>query len=279
MQQTRNKKESEKQKMTKYTNSGLVTHCKKALKLKTAYMWGGLFREITDNYIKQLSEMYPQQYGTNRQNTLKAIADKGYYGCDCIGLIKSYYFGGIGIAANAKGYDGSKDYGVGGMFEAAKSKGKINAMPKNDGILLMTADLSHAGVYIGDGQVIECTLSSLGDGVVQTNFSDRCWNFWCQCPFLEDDTSNLQKPVVVPEAVELHKGNEIILKNTPLYVSATAIKKSNVISGKYWVHSDGIINGRIRITTYNGCKDCTGWVDADRLKIIDNAAENDDNSQ
>ena len=30
-----------------YTNSGLVQYCKDALELKTKYMWGGLFRELT----------------------------------------------------------------------------------------------------------------------------------------------------------------------------------------------------------------------------------------
>ena len=38
-----------------YTNSGLVKHCKEALKLKTVYMWGGLFREVTQEYINQVS--------------------------------------------------------------------------------------------------------------------------------------------------------------------------------------------------------------------------------
>ena len=176
--------------MAEYTNSGLVKHCKNALNLKTVYMWGGLFREVTTDYINYLSGVpaYKRQYPDNRVKTLKSLVGKGYYGCDCVGLVKSYYFGGVGVKANAKDYDGSKDMGVGTMYNAAKIKGKIATMPKKEGVLVMTSDFGHVGVYVGDGKVIECTLSRFGDGVVQTNFSDRQWAYWCQCPFLIDDT-------------------------------------------------------------------------------------------
>lgn len=176
--------------MAEYTNSGLVKYCKEALKLKTVYMWGGLFREVTADYINYLSGVpaYKRQYPDSRIETLKSLVGKGYYGCDCVGLVKSYYFGGVGIKANAKGYVASKDMGVGTMYNAAKIKGKIAIMPKKEGVLVMTSDFGHVGVYVGSGKVIECTLSRFGDGVVQTNFSDRQWAYWCQCPFLTDDT-------------------------------------------------------------------------------------------
>ena len=173
-----------------YTNSGLVAHCKAALKLKTVYMWGGLFREVTKGYIDQLSGIkgYQVQYPADRKAYLNSLVGKGYYGCDCVGLVKSYYFGGVGTAKNAKGYKGSLDYGVGTMYNAAKVKGKIATMPKKEGVLVMTADFGHVGVYIGNNEVIECTLSRFGDGVVKTKLSDRSWAWWCQCPVIEDDT-------------------------------------------------------------------------------------------
>ncbi|MCM1300035.1 MAG: NlpC/P60 family protein [[Eubacterium] siraeum] len=174
--------------MAEYTNSGLVKYCKTALTKKTVYMWGGLFRQVTDAYIRQLAAMYPRQYPADRQQALRGLIGKGYYGCDCIGLIKSYYFGGMGVENNAKGYDGSKDFGVGGMYNAAKIKGKISTMPKKEGVLVMTSDFGHVGVYAGSNEVIECTLSKFGDGVVKTKLSDRSWAYWCQCPFIADNT-------------------------------------------------------------------------------------------
>lgn len=173
-----------------YTNSGLVKHCKEALKLKTVYMWGGLFREVTQNYIAQVSGIkgYAAQYPEARKSYLKSLVGKGYYGCDCVGLVKSYYFGGVGTAKNAKGYKCALDYGVGTMYNAAKIKGKISTIPMVEGVLVMTSDYGHVGVYIGNNEVIECTLSKFGDGVVKTKFTDRNWAWWCQCPCIEDDT-------------------------------------------------------------------------------------------
>ena len=175
-----------------YTNSGLVKHCKEALKLKTVYMWGGLFREVTKDYINLLSGIkgYQSQYPAARKAHLNGLIGKGYYGCDCVGLVKSYYFGGFGLKANAPGYSKHKnwDYNVGTMYNAAKFKGKISSMPKKEGVLVMTSDFGHVGVYVGNGEVVECTLSKFGDGVVKTKFSDRSWAWWCQCPVIVDDT-------------------------------------------------------------------------------------------
>ena len=202
-----------------YTNSGLVKYCKEALKLKTVYMWGGLFREVNKSYINQLAGMYSDQYGESRKNTLLGLCGKGYYGCDCVGLVKSYYFGGVGVANNAKGYVGAWDFGVGSMYNAAKVKGKISTMPKKEGVLVMTSDYGHVGVYIGNGEVIECTLSKFGDGVVKTKFTDRNWAWWCQCPVIVDDTG-------------------VTGSNTTIYTSGKANAPVNV-------RDEASINGKI----------------------------------
>ena len=168
-----------------YTNSGLVAYCKQALLKKTAYMWGGIFRTVTEDYINQVAKMYPAQYSAVRKNKLKNLIGKGCYGVDCVGLVKSYYWGGIG----SPNYSGSTDYGVGTMYNAAKTKGRIASFPKTEGLLVMTADFGHVGVYVGNDKVIESTLSGRGDGVVQTNFSAVKWAYWCQCPCITDDTT------------------------------------------------------------------------------------------
>ena len=217
-----------------YTNSGLVTYCKNALKLKTKYMWGGLMREITDNYINQLSgpTMYPQQYPESRKAVLRTCIGKGYYGCDCVGLIKSYYFGGVG----SPDYKTAKDYNVGTMYNAAKTKGKIATMPQTEGILVMTANFGHVGVYIGNGQVIECTLHGSRDGVVQTAFSAGSWAYWCQCPCIEDDIS--AKPNISPSAAKTENCNNIYLSYgvaaKRIGTSTSAALNSRCVRGKYY---------------------------------------------
>lgn len=71
---------------------------------------------------------------------------------------------------------------------------------------------------------------------------------------------------------DLRKGDKVTLSKAPLYISSTAAKKSTTISGTYYIHSDGIINSRIRITTPKGCVDCTGWVNAADCKTDKPAA-------
>lgn len=173
--------------MFMYTNSGLVRHAKKALKLKTKYMWGGILRSITKTYVQQVSSIpgYKSQYPQSRINILNSVVGKGYYGVDCVGLIKSYYWSG-----NSSGGTGSKDYKASTdvnahtMFANAKVKGKIDTLPEVPGLVLYCKTYPHVGVYIGNGEVIESTLSSRGDGVVQTKLTDFKWEYWMECPYI-----------------------------------------------------------------------------------------------
>ncbi len=179
--------------MSNFTNSGLVAYCKTALTKNTAYMWGGLFRTITPDYINQLKEIYPKEYVQPHLGVLENLANKGYYGCDCIGLIKSYYFGGIG----SPNYVSSKDYNVPTMYNNAALKGTIDTFDKVPGRLVMTSALNHVGVYIGNNQVIECTLKNESEkgGVIQSAFSTNTWAKWCQCIFIDDATGSNEQSV------------------------------------------------------------------------------------
>lgn len=172
-----------------YTNYGLVNHAKKALADKTKYMWGGIYRPITDACVDTLAKMYGStQYSASRIKMLKALPD-GYYGIDCVGLVKSYYWSG-----KANGGKGSPCYGKPGypdvnanvMYQRAKVKGPIKTIPEVPGLIVYSKSHPHVGIYIGNGYVIESTLSSRGDGVIKTKLSDWSgWEYWFQCPYIE----------------------------------------------------------------------------------------------
>lgn len=185
--------------MAKYTNLGLVKHCEKALKMNTMYMWGGIFRAITDSYVAQLAKMYPTQYSAARQQKLKALPD-GYFGVDCVGLIKSYCWsgnadGGTGSPEYAK--NGCPDVNAHGMYAAAKVKGPISTIPETPGIIVYSKTNPHVGVYIGGGYVVESTLGSRGDGVVKTKLKDFKWEYWFQCPYIAYEKSTTEKQMVL----------------------------------------------------------------------------------
>ena len=186
-----------------YTNEGLVKHCEKALSLKTKYMWGGLLREITPAYINQLRSIYGTKSGTGyteaRYKELEAVANKGFYGVDCVGLIKSYYWSG-----KADGGTGSPKYNAPGypdvnatmMFNKAARKGRISTLPERPGLILYSKTHPHVGVYIGNGETIESTLGSRGDGVVKRKL-DSFWEYWFECPFIEYEKPEKLKAVTL----------------------------------------------------------------------------------
>lgn len=176
-----------------YTNIGLTQHVKNALAANTKYMWGGIYRPITENYIQQLYKIYgSSQYSESRLKLLRSYIGKNYFGIDCVGLIKSYYWSG-----KANGGSGSPNYGkVAGypdvnanvMYANAKVKGRINTIPEIPGLIVYCKTYPHVGVYIGNGYVIESTLGTRGDGVVKTKLKDWCWEYWFQCPYISYDT-------------------------------------------------------------------------------------------
>lgn len=179
--------------MATYTNLGLVQHAQAALKMPTMYMWGGILRPITESYINGLAKLpgYAKQYPESRKKELRTVIGKGYYGVDCVGLIKSYYWSGYangGTGSPKYPKEGEKAYpdvNAHAMYSAAKVKGKISTIPEIPGLIVYSKTYPHVGVYIGNGYVIESTLSSRGDGVIKTKLSDWSgWEYWFECPYI-----------------------------------------------------------------------------------------------
>ena len=172
--------------MSIYTNTGLVEHAKKALALKTKYMWAGTLSPITDAYITQKVNQckgVPASrtgYTDARVAELRKIAGKGYYGVDCVCFVKSYLWGGVGCPK----YDSKYDLDAGAMYERATVKGPISTMPEIPGLIVYSKTHPHVGIYIGNGYTIESTLGARGDGVVKRKL-DGFWEYWFQCPFVE----------------------------------------------------------------------------------------------
>lgn len=162
-----------------YTAEGLVKYCKDVLKKETLYMYGAIMRPITSAYVDECAKRYPSHYSESRKAFLKSKVGSAY-GCDCVGLIKSYYWGGLG----APKYSGNTDVSANGMYNVAKQKGNISTIPEMPGVLVQMD--GHIGVYIGNGEVIECTSNTkFGDGVCKTKLHDRKWLHWLYCPYIE----------------------------------------------------------------------------------------------
>lgn len=218
-----------------YTNEGLVKHAEKALKDNTRYMWGGIYRPITENYIQQLYKIYgKKQYSEARLQELRKYIGKGYYGVDCVGLVKSYYWSG-----SPDGGRGSKNYGkpeypdvnAGGMFKAATEKGTIDTLPEIPGLILYSTTHPHVGVYVGNGDVIESTLSIRGDGVSKTKVKNWTgWTHWFKCPYIE--YSDIKTQPEKEKSPEIKSGDKVVIKATAVYYSGTNIRIPYYCKGK-----------------------------------------------
>ncbi len=242
--------------MSIYTNEGLVKHAENALKLNTKYMWGGILREITHNYIDLLRSMYGNNpatgYTVARWNELKALVGQNFYGVDCVGLIKSYYWSG-----NANGGTGSPKYGATGfpdvnagtMYQQAKEKGPISTMPDIPGIIVYSKSHPHVGIYIGNGETIESTLGSRGDGVVKRRL-DSLWEYWFKCPFIE----YLKPPTIITTKLDFAAK----IRRTPSVKSPTLGRFEAETVVKYIKDSDTV--DATTKSTYVQLADKTGWI-------------------
>lgn len=247
-----------------YTNLGLVKHAKMALALKTKYMWGGILRLIDTRCYNQLHDYwgnYPGSgYTDKRWAELKSLIGKDYYGCDCVGLIKSYYWSG-----KDDGGTGSPKYGAAGypdvnanlMYNAAKVKGAISTLPEVPGIIVYCKTHPHVGVYIGNGEVIESTLGNRGDGVVKTKLSAFKWEYWFECPYIEYVKTDAQKKAESTITI----GDKVKIKKTATTYAGTKIKIPDSVKNKKFTVAN--VNG-----TKSLIKEIYSWVgNADLEKV------------
>nr|DAK71913.1 MAG TPA: invasion associated secreted endopeptidase [Caudoviricetes sp.] len=154
------------------TNKGLVEYCK--AQLGNPY-WYGCFGQVSSKSLyNNKKKQYPNQYewACSKNQIGKRVHD-------CVGLIKGYLWSES--STSKPKYKGSQDVSANGMYDKCKSKGKINTMPDEPGVLVFMEN--HVGVYIGNGYVIEARGHAYG--VVKTKLSERKWTKWGKCPWIE----------------------------------------------------------------------------------------------
>jgi hypothetical protein len=162
------------------TNENLVIHCMTALSEKWGYVFGTWGQVLTETILNQKRSQYPNIINQDRYNYIQ----NNYLGkrtADCGGLIKSFLW----WTSSGPSYKPVNDVSVDTMLEQAKEKGTINTQPELPGLVVWYK--GHAGVYIGNKEVIEARGTMYG--VVQTKISERPWTHW----FKHKDIEYLEK--------------------------------------------------------------------------------------
>ena len=160
------------------TASGLVAYCKAQLGLP--YWWGTFGNIASASLLAYKRKQYPSYY------TAADFASQfGKRVHDCVGLIKGYRWSDT--PTSAPQYVAPQDVAVGGLYNQCAPKGGIASMPDQPGVCVFMAGMSHVGVYIGNGEVIEARGHAYG--VVRTQLTARGWRYWGKPSWLAYDTA------------------------------------------------------------------------------------------
>ena len=206
--------------MTEKTNLGLVAYCKSKMALPTIYMLSGFGRilnaAVKSHFHSVDHRVYTLKCAHTIRNEARIRQGIGRYCFDCVGLIKGYLWelspGSINYKTINGVYFPDSDNDVRGMWTRALKKGSYSAMPDVPGILVMTADFGHVGVYIGRvngvAQFIEATPGLGIWGVGQTNSTNRTWTYWAE-HYLIKYIAPVVKPVAGIGYYEIVRGDSL----------------------------------------------------------------------
>lgn len=221
------------------TNLELVEYAKKCLNLgdNSVYVYGTYGKTLTTSLCDSKHKQYPNINTDSRTKVYKSLCDGKHIGFDCVGLIKSFYWGGY----PNPGYNANSDVSANGMYERAKVKGNINTLDKSRVGLLVQMN-GHIGIYIGNDEVIECTISTyyakqkhgMG-GVCKTKLSDRKWEHWCECPYIEYVKNPDTKPI---GTLEVLKGTWNVRKGAGINYDVVKVVKGGDKLNYYGVENN-----------------------------------------
>lgn len=175
------------------TAQGLVEYCK--AQLGKPYWWGTFGQTATAALLAEKRAQYPGYY------TASDFAGQiGKRVHDCVGLVKGYLWSATPESTPV--YTESQDVNVPGLYSRCARRGIISGMPDIPGVCVFMANMSHVGVYIGDGYVIEARGHAWG--VVKTRLRDRGWALWGMPQWIAYEAA--PEPIKV-DAAELRRGS------------------------------------------------------------------------
>lgn len=183
-----------------------ISMLQKALNSNTVYALGMWGQVINDSIITSKTRQYPSFYTSARVAQLNSLKGKNYFGFDCVCLVKSVLWGWEGNPAKSNGgakyaSNGVPDIGADTIITKCKNVSTDFSKIVPGALVWMKG---HVGVYIGNGQCIECTTnwtskvlqSTLKNNGVKGQF-ERTWTKWGLLPYVDysDQTATPSKPV------------------------------------------------------------------------------------
>ena len=188
-----------------------ISMLKKALNSNTSYCWGMWGQIINDNVINTKAKQYPSFYTPTKVAQLKSLKGKNYFGFDCVCLVKSILWGWEGSTTKSNGgakYDsnGVPDVNADTMITKCKNVSTDFSKIVPGALVWMKG---HVGVYIGNGQCIECTtnwtskvLQSTLKNIGAKGQFERSWTKWGLLPYVDYSDQTTSKPAASAPVVK-----------------------------------------------------------------------------
>lgn len=196
----------------------------------TVYVYGAFGAPVTTSLLTNKAKQYPSFYTASKKTQLAKYAGKGYWGFDCVNLIKGVLWGWSADKTKASGgakykSNGVPDTNADDMIKLCKdvstdfSKIEVGEAVWTNG---------HIGVYIGDGLAVECTpawknkVQITACNCKKAGYNTRTWKKHGKLPWI--DYTVIKKPAATKPATT-KKTTEV----------EPAQKKDNKLAGAYRV--------------------------------------------
>lgn len=169
------------------TAKGLVDYAK--AQIGRPYWWGTFGQVASESLYKQKKAQYPDYYTAS-----DFPSQYGQKVHDCCGLIKGYLWCD-GPDGSPK-YNAAQDVAVEGLYKKCIQKGDISSLPETPGVCVFMSDMSHVGVYIGGGEVVEA--AGHARGVVKSKLQGRGWGRWGMPSWIDYSGAAASEPASKP---------------------------------------------------------------------------------
>ena len=239
----------------------------------TVYMWGVFGAPVTESLIAAKAAQYPSWYTAARQATFRKLIGKGYFGFDCVCLIKAILWGWTGDSSKSYGgasyaSNGVPDIGADTMIGKCSDVSTTGWDSMEIGEALWCS--GHIGLYIGDGLAVECTpawqnkvqITAVKNIGTKDGYNARKWTKHGKLPYVTYD-GVAEKPAASTGAA-YQVGDIVELTGGKHYASANASSGPTCKPGKAKVTAiaKGAKHPYHLVRVSGGGSTVYGWVDA-----------------
>lgn len=215
---------------------------------KTVYMWGAIGFPVTNGAIDAKANQYPDWYTTARKNHFRSLVGKGYFGFDCVGMIKSILWGWNGNQGATYGgakyaSNGVPDLSANGTIKVCKN---VSTNFTNIPIGAALWCEGHIGVYVGGGLGVECTpiwdngvqITAVKNMGAKAGYHARQWTKWGLLPWVD---YNIKQEIPAPNQ---NQGGKDLTREELFKITGTGDNPSSWhVQSTKWAKQMGLFKG------------------------------------